>query len=185
MNKRLRKSLTSILTVLVIMAIAGCTSNTYSKLRNREKQLIDGYMTRQGFRVLKSMPDVAQGAKWDEKDYVALEEYDQLYFHLVSAVDTTRKIEVGDKVNIRFRKYTLDVYADTISYWTTDDAGDPIRLTVGSTTGTYNCTGWLAAILAMKQEGECKIICPSVYGTSDDNSTVTPYCYDLKVTRVK
>lgn len=171
--------------VVVIAAVTGCTSNTYSKLRDREKQLIDSYMRRQGLRVLKSMPDVAQGAKWDEKDYVALEEYDQLYFHLVSAVDTTRKLEAGDKVNVRFRKYSLDVYADTISYWTTDDAGEPIRLTIGSTSGTFNCSGWKAAILAMGQEGECKIICPSVYGTSDDNSSVTPYCYDLKVTRVR
>ena len=175
----------SILMVVVIAAVTGCTSNTYSKLRDREKQLIDSYMSRQGLRVLKSMPDVAQGAKWDEKDYVALEEYDQLYFHLVSAVDTTRKLEAGDKVNVRFRKYSLDVYADTISYWTTDDAGEPIRLAIGITSGTYNCTGWQAAILAMGQEGECKIICPSVYGTSDDNSSVTPYCYDLKVTRVR
>ncbi|MBR1515513.1 MAG: DUF4827 family protein [Paludibacteraceae bacterium] len=179
------KSLTAVLTAVIIIALSSCTSNTYSKLRNKEKQLIESYMSRQGLRSLKTKPNVAQGEKWDEKDYVALEEYDQLYFHLVSAVDTTRKIEVGDKVNIRFRKYTLDTYADTISYWTTDDAGEPIRLTVGSTTGTYNCTGWQAAILAMEQEGECKIICPSVYGTADDNSSVTPYCYDLKVTRVR
>ena len=167
------KSLTAVLTAVIIIALSSCTSNTYSKLRNKEKQLIESYMSRQGLRSLKTKPNVAQG------------EYDQLYFHLVSAVDTTRKIEVGDKVNIRFRTYTLDTYADTISYWTTDDAGEPIRLTVGSTTGTYNCTGWQAAILAMEQEGECKIICPSVYGTADDNSSVTPYCYDLKVTRVR
>ncbi len=177
--------LTAFLAVMTAVVMTACTSNTYSKLRDKENRLIESYISRQGIRVLTSMPDIPQGEYWGEKDYAALEEYDQLYFHLVSKVDTTRQIEAGDKVNIRFRKYSLDVYADTISYWTTDDGGDPIRLTVGSTTGTYNCTGWQAAILAMKQEGECKIICPSVYGTSDDNSSVTPYCYDLKVTRVK
>ncbi|MCR4663986.1 MAG: DUF4827 domain-containing protein [Paludibacteraceae bacterium] len=174
-----------ILLAAIAVIAAGCTTNTYSKLRTKEKNLIDSYISRQGIHVVKSMPDVQQGEKWNEKDYLALEEYDQLYFHLVSAVDTTRELAAGDKVNIRFRKYSLDVYADTISYWTTDDAGEPIQMTIGSTSGTYNCTGWQAAILAMKQEGECKIICPSVYGVSDDNSTVTPYCYDLRVTKVK
>ena len=181
----MRNGLYTAFVVMLASLLTGCTGNTYSKLRNKEQALIESYISRQGIRTVTAMPDVEQGESWDEKLYVALEEYDQLYFHLVTAVDTTRKLEIGDKVNVRFRKYTLDVYADTVSYWTTDDAGEPLRLTVGSSSGTYNCTGWQAAITAMGQEGECKIICPSVYGTSDDNSSVTPYCYDLKVTRVR
>ncbi len=181
----MRKGLYAVLAVALAALMTGCKENTYSKLRDKEKKLIESYIGRQGINVLSAMPDVPHGEFWNAKDFVALEEYDQLYVHLVSAVDTTRRLAAGDRVNVRFRKYTLDVYADTVSYWTTDDAGDPIRLTVGSTSGTYNCTGWQAAILAIKQEGECKIICPSVYGTSDDNSSVTPCCYDLKVKKVR
>lgn len=177
------KKLISIACVTILLTMSGCSGNTYSKLRNREKQLIDSYIARQHIQVRNTMPAVRQGERWDDNLYVALPEYDQLYFHLTSPVDSTTSLVAGDKVNIRFRKYALTANADTISYWTTDDAGDPITLTVGPTTGNYNCTGWQAAILAMGYEGECKIICPSVYGPSADNASVTPYGYDLRITK--
>ncbi len=171
--------------LLLALLCYSCANNTYSELRKSENRLIDSYIKRYGLRVASTMPNVPQGQYWDKDLYVTLTNYDNLYFHLNSKVDSTaaHAIILGDKVNVRFRKYTLDTYADTISYWTTDDAGEPITLTVGSTSGDYNCTGWQAAIMAMAYEGECTIICPSVYGTSADNSAVKPYCYDLRVTK--
>ncbi len=169
--------------VLLMAVCSACTGNTYSKQRQKEKTLIDAYISRLGLITQTSMPSIPQGESWDKNLYVELPGYDQLYFHLSSPVDSTRLIAAGDKVNVRFRKYSLDIYADTISYWTTDDAGEPLTLTVGSTSGTFNCAGWQAAILSMGYEGECTIICPSVYGPTEDNATVTPYCYDLRVVR--
>ena len=168
---------------LILSVCTACTGNTYSKQREQEKNLISSYISRYGITIQTTMPVLPQGSRWDDRLYVELSGYDQLYFHLSSPVDSTHALAVGDKVNVRFRKYSLDTYADTISYWTTDDAGEPIVLTIGSASGTYNCTGWQAAIMEMGYEGECKLICPSVYGTTEDNSTVTPYCYDLRVTR--
>lgn len=169
--------------LIMLVLCSACTGNTYSKQREKEKKLIAAYLSRQNLVTQSAMPSMKQGQSWDENLYVELPGYDQLYFHLSSPVDSTRLIAAGDKVNVRFRKYSLDVYADTINYWTTDDAGEPLILTVGSTSGSFNCTGWQAAILAMGFEGECSIICPSVYGATEDNATVTPYCYDLRIVR--
>jgi hypothetical protein len=44
------------------------------------------------------------------------------------------------------------------------------------------CTGWQVALKYMKYtDSQCKIICPSKMGFSEENSAVTPYGYDLKI----
>jgi FKBP-type peptidyl-prolyl cis-trans isomerase len=44
------------------------------------------------------------------------------------------------------------------------------------------CSGWQIALQHMKHSGaECKIICPSKLGFTDQNSSVTPYGYDMKI----
>lgn len=170
-----------------LLLLTGCKGNTYSKLLKQEKKVIDNYISRMDINVIDNAPKLAQGQCWGDKDYLSMPKYDNFYFHLVSPVDTTReKIVTGDIVNVRFRKYTLNEYGDTISYWTTDDAGDPLTFTVGTTATNNSCIGWHMAIMQMKYSGsECKIICPSTIGFDDDNSSVTPYGYDLKVTKRK
>jgi hypothetical protein len=171
--------------VLLAVALCGCKGNTYSKLIKKEKKKIENYMSREGIRVLGEAPDVKHGEKWGEKDYIALEGYDNLYFHLSSAIDTNAvRLIAGDKVNVRYRKYGMDAYTDTISYWTTDDGGEPISLIVGDVPGVNSCQAWRLAILRMGRSGyECRIICPSTAGFSDDNASVTPYVYDLKISK--
>ena len=45
-----------------------------------------------------------------------------------------------------------------------------------------SCTGWQVALKYMKYtDSECKIICPSKLGFSNENSAVIPYGYDLKI----
>lgn len=180
-----RQSFVTFLLIALTITIAGCKGNTYSKLIKKEKKKIERYMSREGLRVLSSAPDVAHGEKWGEKDYIALDGYDYLYYHLSSPVDTNAtRLALGDRINLRYRKYGLDAYTDTISYWTTDDGGEPITLVVGSTAANISCEGWRLAILQMGRSGsECRIICPSTAGFSEDNASVTPFVYDLKITK--
>lgn len=165
--------------------MVGCKGNTYSKLLDKEKKVIANYVSRMGIRVLKSEPVVKQGEKWNDNDYIELPSYDRLYFHLSTPVDSTRDtLIVGDAVNVRYRKYTLDEYGDTISCWTTDDSGEPVTFVLGNTGDARSCAAWHLAIQQMKYSGaECKIICPSTAGFTEDNSSVTPYGYDLRVTK--
>ncbi|MBQ7191468.1 MAG: DUF4827 family protein [Paludibacteraceae bacterium] len=177
-------TLIALITVSICMLIS-CKGQTYSKQIKREKKKIENYISREGIRVLRNAPDVKNGERWGEKDYIALDGYDYLYYHLTSPVDSTATpLVAGDRINIRYRKYGLDAYTDTISYWTTDDGGDPITLVLGDATATNSCPAWHLAILEMGRSGyECRIICPSTAGFTNDNASVTPYVYDLKVTK--
>jgi len=175
--------------IMIFLAffMVGCKGNTYSKLLKKEQKKIKNYISRMDIRIVSSTPDVKQGESWPEKDYISMPTYEYFYFHLSTPLDTLRDvIHAGDVVNVRYRKYGLDSYTDTISCWTTDDAGEPITFTVGSTADYNTCPAWNAAILQMKYSGsECKIICPSTAGFDADNSSVTPYGYDLRVTKRK
>ena len=177
----------TIILLFLCLLLAGCKGDTYSKQIQQENKIIDNYITREGIHILSEEPALKHGQSWGAKDYVALEGYDHLYFHLSSPVDTlAKKISAGDHVNLRYIKYGLGTYSDTVSRWTTDDAGEPIDLVVGDYSDTESCVGWHLAIIHMGYSGaECKIICPSTAGFSADNSSVTPYGYDIKITKRK
>ena len=183
MNKRI-----GIWLLLPVMALmVSCKGNTYSKLLKKENKLIDNYMSRMEIQVMDKDPEVEQGECWPEKVYVPMPGLEHCYFHLSSPVDTTKdEILSGHVVNVRYRKYGLGNYPDTIQVWTTDDGGIPPSFTVGDMADPNACAAWHAAVLKMKYSGaECKIICPSTAGFDEDNSSVTPYGYDLRVTKRK
>ena len=132
---------------------------------------------RQGIQVVTEEP-----TEWGENVYWKVPDYDNYYFHLVNAGDTTTaELEAKEKVLLRYRQYTLEAYADTISYWTTLDSPYPIELQY-MVQSDASCSGWQIALQYMKHSGaECKIICPSKLGFTEQNSSVTPYGYDMKI----
>lgn len=169
----------SLWTLLLSMAtiLIGCNNNTYSDDLKAEEELIENFIKRQGIQVVTEEP-----TEWEENVYWKLPDYDNFYFHLVEMGDTTTaELEPKDKVNLRYRQYTLDVYADTISCWTTLDTPDPVELQY-MVQSNASCSGWQIALQYMKYSGsQCKIICPSKLGFSDQNSYVIPYGYDMKI----
>jgi len=185
-SKTTRNLSLCLLTAVFAASLCGCSGNTYSRQIKQEKKLINSYIARHNINVIHEEPQLTHGQRWAENDYLAVEGYDDFYFHLSSAIDTTAELlPNGTRVNLRYRKYGLDIYTDTVNCWNTDDQGDPIRLSVG-TVDSYSCTAWHVAMMKMKRSGaECKIICPSTVGFMDDNATVTPYCYEMKVTKRK
>ncbi len=174
----MKKILYSLLTLVVGALVMSCASNTYADALEKEKELVADYIKREKINVL---PEIPEDGVWGEKDYVEIDDY--LYFHLSNVGDTAShdSLEVGMNVNLRYRRYTLDVYADTVSYWTTMEAPTPISFRYG-TSSSATCSGWLKALPYMKYSGsEAKIICPSKMGFSEEQSSVTPYGYDLKI----
>lgn len=159
-----------------------CKNNTYATGLKTEKELIANFIERQHINVIEEMP--ADSADWGEKDFVRMDGYgfDNMYFHLSKRGDMeSDSVESGNTINLRYRKYTLEVISDTISYWTTNDAANPISFAYGVDYQTA-CSAWHAAIKYMKyNNSEATIICPSKLGFSDDVTNIIPYGYDLRI----
>ena len=77
---------------LVAAVACGCSGNTYSKQIRQERKLINSYIARHNINVIHEEPNLTHGQKWGENDYLAVEGYDDLYFHLSSAIDTTAEL---------------------------------------------------------------------------------------------
>lgn len=167
----------SALLLSIVFVLIGCNNNTYSDDLKEEQQLIENFIQRQGIQVVTEEPE-----EWGDNVYWKLPDYDNYYFHLVQQGDTaSAELEAKDKVLLRYRQYTLDAYADTISYWTTLDSPNPVELQY-MVSSQASCTGWQLALQYMKYSGaECKIICPSKLGFTDQNSNVIPFGYDMKI----
>lgn len=165
--------------MLMVLAIvgSGCQStNTYSKLREQEKQVIKDYIAREGINVVNELPTV-----WGEKDYYMVPNTDDFYLHVIDPGNKDAVAEAGQTILMRFKKYGLTAYSDTIRFWTTEDGGEPVHFQLGNTSDEYYCYGWTKAIEVMQYSGgHCRIICPSKMGFTDDNSSVTPYGYELR-----
>lgn len=164
---------------LLLLLATACNENNniYSDLLKAERELIENYIQRHGIVVVDEEP-----TEWGENVYWKVPDYDNFYFHLVQAGDTTQsEVKSSDRVLLRFKRYTLDEYADTLSNWSTLDNAEPVKLQYMVNSET-SCTGWQLAIQNMKYtNAQCKIICPSKLGFDEENSTVTPYGYDLKI----
>jgi len=164
--------------VLLCQVLASCESqNTYANLREQEKKSISDYIAREHINVLNEWP-----SKWGEKDYYKITGWDDdVYIHVIEQDSASKQVKAGDIIVTRYKKYGLGSYSDTTVYWTVDDGGNPIEFQLGNTSDTYYIKGWTAALLVMKySESHCRIICPSKMGVSEDNSSVTPYGYELK-----
>ena len=183
------------------LLFASCAGNTYSALRQEEDRLIRNYLSRNNLNILTEEPAIDY--VWGEKDYYKVNGYDNLYFHLISRGDSIRidsvsptqkdtidmTIVVNDVIVTRYKKFGLTEYADTLSYWTTLDLAHPYEFFYGTTSGTASgytqiceAIGWHEAVRLMKYpNSQCQIIVPSKQGFDDDNTSVTPYIYILKI----
>ena len=178
-----------------------CAGNTYSALRQQEARLIANYLSRNALNVLTADPDIDY--VWGEKDYYKVPGYDNLYFHLISRGDSTRVDSISPTVNdtvdltiirndviiARYKKFALTEGADTLSYWTTLDQAYPYEFIYAVTSGTSSgytqiceSVGWHVAVGLMKYpESSCEVIVPSKLGFMNDETSVTPYVYILKI----
>lgn len=182
------KSLLFVVMASWVMIIAGCSSNTYSNLRAEEDKQIDNYVSRNNLNILTSLPADGQ---WGTKDYYKVPGYDKLYFHLISrgdsvwmdedSVEHDLTIIANDLVVVRYKKFDLSEYPDTISYWSTLDQAYPYEFHYGNTSDC-EAIGWHEAVKLMKYpDSQCEIIVPSKQGFNAEQMSVTPYVYIMKI----
>ena len=162
--------------MLLLVAMVACeNSNNYSQLLKAEEELIDDWLGRNNIVLLDEFPA--------DTVFAANEMYhfeDGIYFQLIEKGegDTLR---IGDKLVLRYKQSTLDLYPIEEDYWTTQDRPYPNEITYGSLTNS--CDGWQKAFELMKKsEAHARIIVPSKLGR--DDSEVIPYVYELKIRRV-
>ena len=188
----MKRSILLSLIGLVIIA-SGCSSNTYSRLRDQEDRLIANYISRNNLQILKEEPSIDH--VWGEKEYYKVTGVDNFYFHLISRGDSVRydtisstridtvdlEIIANDLIVARYKQFGLTENADTLSYWSTLDQSYPYEFHY---TNLSECeaTAWHLAIRLMKYpESVCEIIVPSKLGFNAEQSSVTPYVYILKI----
>ncbi len=180
--------------VMTVLCVAtGCNNNTYSNLRNKEDKLIANYISRNGLVILTEEP--ATDYVWGEKEYYKVQGYDNFYFHLISRGDSVYidsisptkqdtvdlSIVLNDVIIARYKQFALTENADTLSYWTTLEQAYPYEFHYGNTS-ECECVAWQLAVKMMKfPDSQCEIIVPSKLGFSNEQSTVTPYVYILKI----
>lgn len=188
----MKKSILTALMGIVVIA-AGCSSNTYSRLRDQEDKLIANYISRNNLQILQEEP--SKDHVWGEKEYYKIRGVDNCYFHLISRGDSVRydtisasridtvdlKIIANDLIVARYKRFGLTENTDTLSYWTTLDQAYPYEFHYMNLT-ECEATAWHLAIQHMRYpESQCEIIVPSKLGFSAEQSTVTPYVYILKI----
>jgi len=164
--------------LLLAAVVTSCNQNSYSRKRAAEDRLIEDFIKRQGINIISEIPE---DDVWGEKDYYKVPGYDDLYFHLVTRGDTTYSVKAGEKILVRYIRYTLNEIADTSRYMNTSEQAYPLEFNY-QIDYTNACVGWHEAVRLMKHsDAACKIICPSKQGFDEDKSTVTPYGYELYI----
>lgn len=174
-----------------IVLLTGCNQNSYSNLLKEEKKLIKNFISRNHYVITSSLPDTTLTA-WDSTLFYEVPGYDNIYFHLTKQGPKTRVNEKGEtiaceplapteNVIIRYRKFTLTENPDTFSYWSTLDSAYPMEFNY-LTDYTNACVGWhIACGLMGYSNSECVLICPSKLGFVNDQNSVTPYGYQLRM----
>lgn len=168
----------TILIAALAVLLAACESaNNYSKQLESERKQIDAWFARNGYSVQTECP---ADSAFVIGQWYRIED-DGIYFCIDSLGDTSRSIQNGDRLNVRYKQSTLEPNALVISYWTTLDSPRPLIITKGSSNNS--CSGWDEAFALMRYSGTiAQIIVPSKLGFSAATSAVVPYYYKLKMT---
>lgn len=176
-----------------ILGMSGCyNQNSYSYKSRQEKKLISNYISRMGIELCEdSMPSDSAFLANPKLYYKTQTYYGDFYYRLdkrgdsiAVRQDTTYHIDAivpYDIVVLRYKQYTLEEPADTISRWSTLDSPFPTEFSYLSDyqTAPY---GWHYAVGFMGYSGsECTCIIPSRSGTSQAQNSVTPYGYKISM----
>lgn len=175
-----------ILCLLGTLALMACNNNSYSNKLKAEKKLIESYMNVHGYTITDELP--AEGTKWADNLYyrIPVTSTDYCFFRLEEVGDTTVTVSRGRTVVLRYSQYTLTEPADTLNRMTTMDSPFPIEFRYLSDNTGASCTGWQYAIGLMKHpESKAKLIVPSKLGFTEEQSSVTPFGYDLVIKGIK
>lgn len=170
----------SLILLVFSFIVSSCNNEeTYADQLKAEKELIADFISRNNITVVETEPTTVP---YPENVYFKTST--GLYIHISNAGDKvdSLKVEVNDKIVMRYIKYTLNTTPDTSSYLNTVDNTFPTTFNFYDLSQTNICSGWHEAVSYMKyNDAEAKVIVYSKLGTSDDQSAVIPYGYDIRI----
>ena len=173
------------LSIIFLFAIvfSACKRNDYAAQFEQERRDIKKYVAEHyNVRDFSKVPkDSICYYETPENDIYSLGK-DSIYIRINVVGDTTKPVNLFDRVQIRYIETTLDG-TRTESYWTILDLLDPLEVIFGNVppSGTQtnaNCAGWQTAIRLMKySEAESEIIVPSKLGVYKNSFPVLTPCH--------
>lgn len=173
------KTILFVFTTAIILT--SCNNDiTYGDQLKAEKSLIADYLKRHNIIVVDKLPTTNP---WPDNVYYKTKSTG-LYIRITNKGDFTSpdSLEVNDLIVFRYRQYTLDTKADTMSYENTVDNPYPVTFNFNDLSQTQSCKGWHEAVSYMKyNNSEAKVILPSKLGFDLGDLTVIPYGYDISI----
>ncbi|MFW9596740.1 MAG: DUF4827 family protein [Paludibacter sp.] len=165
---------------IIIAAFSSCIDEvTYADQLKDEQKLISKFISRNNIKVVKTIPSTFP---WPENVYYKTSS--GLYFRLEEQGDSIDSlvVEDNDKIIMRYIRYTLNEEADTSYYDNTVANAFPVEFNYNDLTSTTACEAWHEAVSLMKYNNSAaKIIVYSKLGFEDDESSVIPYGYDMRI----
>ncbi|MBQ0007430.1 MAG: DUF4827 family protein [bacterium] len=170
----IKRLIYSLLVVGVLsQTLVSCLSSTsYSKELEKEENLINAWIKRNGIKILDKFPEDSLFAE-DEMYHFK----DGIYFQLLEKGkgDTLRN---GDVIILRYKQSTLDKNPIVDDYMTVEDREHPNEIIYGSMTNS--CKGWNEAFKLMKRDSSyARVIVPSKLGFND--AVVIPFLYEMRI----
>lgn len=175
-----------LIALIAITGLSSCVDEvTYADQLKSEKKLIADFIKRNNITVVNKMPATFP---WPQNVYY--KSSTGLYFRLEEQGDkytstgaiSTDTVVTNDQIINRYKRYTLNTVADTSYYENTVDYPFPVTFYYNDASQTSACDGWHEAVKYMKYNNSAaKIIVYSKLGFSDDESSVTPYGYDMRI----
>ncbi|MDR1542922.1 MAG: DUF4827 domain-containing protein [Prevotellaceae bacterium] len=182
-----------IISIILAAICFSCERSTnYSVQKEAANKKIAQYIKDKGFVVIKNFP--VDSVFVDGKDSLYFNQnVDSIYFRLLTK-GLGKKVELNDRLQIRYIESTLDNPPLIESYWTTLDLANPIELVYNPEVTKYladqqyqktntDCVGWQSAIRMMgRADAVAEFIVPPPIGLAKAESatTLTPYIYKFK-----
>ncbi len=168
--------------LFVLMMVACEKSTNYSAQLATQQKNIQKYISDHNIKLIDKYPADSVFAT-NEYYYMG---QDSIIFRLVKK-GVGRKVKEGDRIQIRWVRYSLDG-TDSISYWTVTDLSYPLESIYNPVVvakekdaglrSNTNCVGWQSAIRLMGQsDAIADFIVPSPIGTLESFIAVEAYRY--------
>jgi|AGTN01.1.fsa_nt_gi hypothetical protein len=168
---------------LLILAASCKDQKTYADYLKDESKAIDRFISKNNFTILKNFPD--NGVFKANEFYK--DPNSGVYYNIVNYGDTTKKVQLGEEIYIRFSGLKYFMVDDSTTYNNLNPNTSPFPQTLVyrgalnvSTRSVYESAtpGWITPVPYIGQMGEVKMLIPFTMGSSYDRSQYQPTYYE-------
>ncbi len=178
------------------LSFQACDDNkTYAEMLEEEKDGINDFIKKNGFKVISQSEFYAQDSTTAENEFVQLTS--GVYMNILSkgSENEADTVKSNDEVLVRFMEYSILDKDTTLSNLNAAETVDAFRYTVTSSSiaGTFLQgymmsyysspavpAGWLVPLSYVRDRAHVRLIVPSKMGHQTAMQYVYPYYYDIR-----